>query len=181
MSEESVYKPQEARKLTVQSSLPAVLVIAIGLVLLGANLFSVHLIDVFWPGFIIAPGLMLLWPTHNSAPDRQSKLSFLAVPGAMLVAIGLLLFTMNLTDHFEAWSYSWTLVVAAAAAGLMYIRRFDESNSIHVRGRRFIRTMVMLFMGLAVFFEIIVFENFNPLLPLVLIAYGVYLLLRNRR
>jgi hypothetical protein len=41
--------------------------------------------------------------------------------------------------------------------------------------------MALLFMVLAVFFEIVIFESFNPLLPLALIGYGVYLLLRNRQ
>ena len=181
MNEESAYKAEEGSKLDVRSSLPAVLVIAIGLVLLAANLFNFHLIEVLWPGFVVAPGLVLLWPAHSSTADRQSKLSFLAVPGAILVTIGLLLFTMNITNHFEAWAYSWTLLVAAAAAGLMYIKRFDKSSTIHERGRSLIRFMILLFMVLAVFFEIVIFENFNPLLPLALIGYGVYLLLRNRQ
>ncbi|HEX6385395.1 MAG TPA: hypothetical protein VF177_12050 [Anaerolineae bacterium] len=181
MTEESVYKAEEAGKLSARSSLPAVLVIGIGLVLLAANLFGFHLIEVLWPGFVIAPGLALLWPAHSSTANRQSKLSFLAVPGAILVTIGLLLFAMNITDRFEAWAYSWTLLVAAVAGGLMYVKRFDKSSTIHERGRRLIRAMILLFMVLAVFFEIVVFDNFNPLLPLALIGYGVYLLLRNRQ
>lgn len=181
MNEESAYKAEEMSRLDARSSLPALLVIGIGLVLLAANLFSFHLLEVLWPGFVIAPGLVLLWPAYSSTADRQSKLSFLAVPGAILVTIGLLLFTMNVTRHFEAWAYSWTLLVAAGAGGVMYIKRFDKSSTVHERGQKLIRFMVLLFMVLAVFFEIVVFENFNPLLPLALIGYGVYLLLRNRQ
>lgn len=181
MNEESAYKAEEVGKLDARTALPAVLVIGIGLVLLAANLFDFRLIEVLWPGFVVAPGLVLLWPAHSSTAGRQSKLSFLAVPGAILVTAGLLLFAMNITNHFEAWAYSWTLLVAAAAGGLMYIKRFDKDSTIHERGRRLIRFMVLLFMVLAVFFEIVIFENFNPLLPLALIGYGVYLLLRNRQ
>lgn len=180
MTEENVFKTEEKRGFSAVSSIPAWLVIAIGIVLLSANLFHFHLIDWLWPGFVIAPGLILLWPAFNSTAARQSKLNFLAVPGAMVVTVGLLLFVMNLTNHFEAWAYSWPLVVASAAAGLMYIRRFDPDNGRSQSGHKFIRTMITLFGVLAVFFEIVVFENFTPWLPLALIGYGVYMLLQQR-
>jgi phosphatidylserine synthase len=179
MSEENVYKTEEKRKLEA-SSLPAWLVIGIGVVLLAANLFQVHLIDWLWPGFVIAPGLMLMWPAFNSTAERQSKASFLAVPGAIVVTIGLLLFVMNLTNHFEAWAYSWTLLLVAAAAGLMYVRRFDVDHGRSQSTHKFIRTMITLFGVLAAFFEIVVFENFTPWLALALIGYGVYMLVRRR-
>jgi hypothetical protein len=180
MSEEAVYKTEEAGKLQARSSLPALLVIGIGVALLAANLLHLQLIELFWPGFVIMPGLLLLWPAYNATAERQSPFSFLAVFGAMTVTVGLLLLVMNLSNHFEAWAYSWTLVLASAAAGLMYVKRFDAASSVHEAGRKLIRLMAILFMGLAVFFEIIIFENFNPLLPLVLIGYGLYLLFRER-
>jgi hypothetical protein len=99
----------------------------------------------------------------------------------MIVTTGILLFAMNLTDHFEAWAYSWPLVIASAAAGVMYVTRYDYNDSLQTRGYKFIRMMTLLFIGLAMFFEIIIFENFNPLMSMGMIGFGVYLLLRNRR
>ncbi len=49
------------------------------------------------------------------------------------------------------------------------------------RGYKLIRVMSMVFIGMAFFFEILVFENFNPLMSLGLIGFGVYLLLQNKR
>jgi hypothetical protein len=181
MKEQTVYKVEEARQLTVQQSLPAVLIIGLGVMMLASNILGFRMMEFFWPGFVMAPGLLLMWPAANATAERPSRLSFLAVPGAIFIAVGLLLFGMNLTGHFEAWAYSWTLLPAAAVVGLMYARRFDRAHTIHQSGHKLIRTMVMLFMGLALFFELIVFENFNPLLPALLIAYGLYLLARNRR
>lgn len=181
MSDEAVFKAEEARKVNREASLPALGLIGAGIFLLATNMMGIHLIDIFWPMFVIMPGLLLLWPAYEAAPKRPRRLAFLAVPGAMMVMVGLLLFVMNLTGHFEAWAYSWTLVLAATASGVMYMRRFDPEHRAHERGRRFIRTMTILFLGLAVFFEVIIFESFQPWLPLALIAYGVYLLVRNRR
>jgi len=181
MSEETVFKAEEAAKLNVQSSFPAMALIGVGVALLLAYLFDIRLMDFFWPGFIIAPGLLLMWPAYKSTADEQSKLAFLAVPGAMIVTVGLLFFAMNLTDHFEAWAYSWTLLIAAAAGGVMYVTRYDDNEHLQERSYNLIRVLSMVFIGLALFFEIIVFENFNPLMSLGLIGFGLYLLLQNKR
>lgn len=181
MTDETFYKAEERERLSHKHSWPAYIIIGIGLVLLGSNLFNFDLMDLFWPGFIIVPGLMLLWPAYTSTPDDQSRLSFLAVPGAMLVTIGLLNFMMNLTDHFEAWAYSWTLLVASVGWAVMYVRRFDPDNKVHESGYKFIRTMIMMFGGLFVLFELVIWGNFHPLLAIGLIGYGVYLLRNQRR
>lgn len=180
-AEESVLKEAESRALQSRQAAPGLLLIGFGVVLLLANLFRVDLITFLWPGFVIVPGLLLMWPAYSMTAERPSRLAFLAVPGAMVTAVGLLLLAMNSTGHFEAWAYSWTLVIAAVPAALMYIRRFEPQHSVHQNGRQFMRVMIILFMSLAAFFEIIVFQNFNPLLPLALIAFGVYLLVQQRR
>jgi heme/copper-type cytochrome/quinol oxidase subunit 4 len=181
MSDETVYKAEEAGKLRQRESLPAYAIIGVGVVLLVANLLGYHLIDVLWPGFMIAPGLMLLYPTYASTPEKQSRLSFFAIPGAIMTSTGLLLFAMNLTNHFEAWAYSWTLVGAAVVGAMIYMKRFEPENRVHETGYQYIRFFFMAFMVLAVLFELVVFNNFNPLLPLALIGYGVYVLVKGRR
>ena len=181
MSEENVYKAEEAAKLNDQSSLPALALIGVGITLLLAYLFDIRLIDYLWPGFIIGPGLLLMWPAYKSTGDDQSKFAFLAVPGAMIATLGALLFTANISNHFELMAYSWPLVIAAAAAGVMYVTRYDDNEQLQQRGYKFIRVMAMLFIGLAFFFEIVVLENFNPVMSLGLIGFGLYFLLRNRR
>jgi hypothetical protein len=63
----------------------------------------------------------------------------------------------------------------------MYMRRHEPEHRVHHNGYNFMRLMVLLAMGLAVFFELIIFGSFNPLLPLGVIAFGVYLLMKERR
>lgn len=168
-------------QLDLRQSWPALVVIGIGVLLLAANLFNIQLMQFLWPGFVIAPGLMLMWPAYDSNSDRQRPLSFLAVPGAMMITTGFLLFAMNMVNHFESWAYSWPLVLASVAGALMYIKRFEPQNSIHESGHKFIRVMILLFMGLATFFEVLIFQSFAPWFPLALIAYGIYLLVKNRQ
>jgi LiaF transmembrane domain len=181
MSKESVLKVEESRMLQRTQTWPAYGVIAIGVALLITNLFGFPLINILWPGFVLAPGLILLWPAYSSTPEQQNRLGFLAVPGAILVTVGTLLFIMNLTNHFEAWAYSWPLLLAAVGWGLMYMKRFEPEHRVHQNGYTFVRLMVLMAMGFAVFFELIIFGGFSPLLPLVIIGFGVYLLLKDRR
>jgi hypothetical protein len=182
MTDETVYKAQEKIKLnTTNSSLIPWLLIGGGVVLLLARMFDVHLIDFLWPGFIIIPGLLLMYPAYKSTADETSGWSFLAVPGTMIVATGVLLFIMNLFNHFEAWAYVWPMIPAAAAAGVLYFTRYDGNSRLEQRAHKFIRVMVMLMVGLAFFFEIVVFENFNPLMSLGLIFFGLYLLVQDRK
>lgn len=181
MSEETVYKAEEAAKLKAQTSAPAILLIGVGAILLLANVFEIHLIDMLWPGFILGPGLLLMYPAYKSTAESQSKAAFLAIPGAMIAAFGALLFAMNLSGHYEAAAYSWPLVIAAAAGGVMYVSRYDDNAALQERGLKFVRAMVLLFIGMAFFFEIILFENFNPSMSVGLIGLGLYLLLRGRR
>lgn len=181
MSKDSILKIEEAGKLQQRQALPAYGVIAIGVVLLVSNLFHFQLINILWPGFVLAPGLMLLWPAYSSTAERQKPLSFLAVPGAMVITVSILLFVMNLTKHFEAMAYSWPLILASVAWGLMYMKRFEPEHRVHHNGYNFMRLMVLVAMGFTVFFELIVFGSFNPLLPLGVIVFGVYLLVKERR
>ena len=181
MTDETIYKAQEKVKLNGQSSYLPWMLIGAGTILLLASILDIHLLNYLWPGFIILPGLLMLYPAYKMTAGDRHGLSFLAVPGAVFVALGGLFFIMNLFDHFEAWAYSWPLLPAAAAAGVLYITRFDGNTRLEQRAHKFIRFMAMLMIGLAFFFEILVFENFNPFMALGLILLGGYLLLQDRR
>jgi len=180
VSEESVFKAQTGKRFERPSWL-AVGLVAGGLGLLAVNIFHIDLMSYLWPAFIVLPGLVMLLPAYKSTSKRDNILNFLAIPGAMAVALGVLLFLMNLVDHFESMAYIWPLVISAGVVGLMYMERFDPESTVHENGHRFIRVMVFAFMGLAVFFEILVFNSLGGLWPLLLVGLGVYVYLKNRK
>ncbi len=181
MSDETIYKAQEKVMLNSGSSLVPWILIGAGVILLLASMLDVHLIDYLWPGFIIVPGLLMMYPAYKSTADEQSGWAFLAVPGAIFLATGGLFSIMNLFDYFDAWAYSWPLIPVSATAGVLYMTRFDNNERLERRAHKFISIMAMLMVGLAFFFEILVFENFNPLMSVGLIVLGVYLLLQERK
>ncbi len=180
MSDESVLKAEVKRKNEGTARL-ALALVAGGVILLAANLLEISLMDFFWPMFIIGPGLLLIWPANQETAENRSRLSFLAVPGAMIVATGALLFLMNLVDHYESWAYAWTLVLAAGVAGYGYMGRFDESGEREDKVYRFIRTMLLVFMFLAVIFELFVFHSLGAWWPLLIVGLGIYVYIKNKR
>ena len=179
MSEETVLKTDEKKKEGVNKWATAL--ISAGVLMLAVNLLGIDLMNFLWPAFIIGPGLLMLWPSYQSTSERQSRFSFLAVPGAVVVAVGLLLFLMNIVDHFESWAYVWPLVVAAGAAGYDYMQRFKESTTRTVKVHNLIRAMVITFMALAVFFELLIFDSLGSWWPVLLIGLGFYVYVKNRR
>lgn len=184
MSEETtLYKAQTGKMIIDGSKVPwpAVLLIGGGVALLAANLLHIPLMNYLWPGFVIGSGALLMWPAHSSTADRQSSWSFLAIPGAVILMQGLLLFVMNLVRHYEAMAYSWPLLLAAGAAGWMYMKRFDPTSNAQDKGHRFIRAMVIVFMGLATAFEVLAFHSLGGWWPLLLIGFGIYLFVKNQR
>jgi hypothetical protein len=180
MADETVYKAH-VRKPGEGLNVPAVLLIAAGVFLLVANLARFNLMSVLWPGFILGPGLLLLWPAYRSTAEEPSSVAFLAIPGALLMALAALFFVMNLSGHWESWAYAWTLLPAAVVAGLMYARRFDRSSRVHESGYRIIRALVLAFMALAVFFELFVFRGLGAWWPVLLIGAGFYLFVKEQR
>ena len=179
MSEETVYKAQLKGK---KGSPPtaALLLIGVGLFFLAANLFPFAIANLLWPLFIIGPGLLLLWPAYKSTPESPHTLGFLAVPGAFFVGLGLLLATMNISNHWESWAYAWTLLPVAIVAGIMYMKRHETDSRVHVRGRRIVRALVIAFMALAVLFEMFIFTGMGEWWPLLLIGAGIYLFVKQR-
>jgi hypothetical protein len=179
MSDETVFKSGKTGNSVSGQTLVAMGLIVTGLALLAINLLHIRVMSFLWPAFIIGPGLLMLWPAYQSTAERRHVLSFLAVPGGMTVALGALVFVMSLVDYFAAMAYAWPLILAGGAAGYVFQQRF-EPNGWTTKGQRFIRAMIITFMGLAAFFEIVLFRGLGGWWPLSFVGLGVYLLLKNR-
>ena len=180
MSEETVLKADIGKR-QIKWSMPAVLLIGGGVLLLAANMLHVHLMDFVWPVFIIGPGILMMLPAYMSTEDDQKSLGFFAIPGAMTVVLGGMLFLFNLVDHYESMAYAWTLILAAGAGGYLYLKRFDEPGLGHRRAHKFIRMMALSFMALATFFEIFVFQSLGSWWPLLIVGLGIYFLVKQNR
>ncbi len=178
MTDETVYKAERKARSEPASAWP-LLLIGGGLFLLLPTLLP----DRLWAPllFLVAPGLLLLWPAYRSTAERRSSFSFLAIPGAILLLLGALTVISGVTSHYGSWAYSWVLLPGAGVAGAMYMKRFEPDHPIHNSGHRVLRGLIVVFMALAVAFELFFFRGLGAWWPLMLVALGFYLWLRDKR
>ena len=165
------------------ASAPAVLgviLIAAGLLFLGAQAIDFDWGDFAWPFWVIVPGLVLLSFGLATRGDPG-----LTVAGSIVTMVGLLLLYQNLTDHWESWAYAWALVApgGSGVGTLLYGTR--SGNGAMVRaGLWQIATALGIFAVGFIFFEALIGISGDRLalpdwlLPAVIIGLGVLVLLR---
>jgi hypothetical protein len=129
----------------------------------------------YWPFIIIGVGLIFF--AGMFAGGRST--APLAIPGAIIVGVGLLLFLQNLTNHWESWAYGWTVIIMSVGAGIYIMGAWNGDEEQRDSGLRVLRIGVVLFVIFGAFFEMIF--NSSQLaqigFPIALIALGAYILL----
>jgi hypothetical protein len=113
------------------------LLLLLGIAVLLGQVVGLELGRVGWPLFVIVPGLGMLGLGLATAGRLGEVLAML---GGVVAMAGLVLLVQNATDQFDTWAYAWTLVVLVGP-GI---------------GRWLIGAGLAAFLGLAVFFEVVV-------------------------
>lgn len=155
------------------------LLIIFGLLALVGQLFrGFNFWNTFWPFFIIGFGLLFF--VGMFAGGRS--VSGLAIPGTIITTIGLMLFYQNITNHWESWSYGWTVILMAVGLGIFIMGWWGQSASQRASGLSVLRIGLILFIIFGAFFELI-FTSGRSLglrsiiFPVGLILLGLYLVL----
>ena len=155
------------------------LLIIFGLLALAGQIFrGFNFWTTFWPFFIIGFGLLFF--VGMFAGGRS--VSGLAIPGTIVTTIGLMLFYQNITNHWESWSYGWTVILMAVGLGIFIMGVWGQNTSQRAAGLRVLRIGVILFIIFGAFFELI-FTSGMPfglrsiIFPAALILLGLYLIL----
>jgi hypothetical protein len=134
-----------------------------------------------WPVFVIVPGLVLL-----GFGLTAQGLSGLTVPGSIITMAGLVLAVQNTFDLFATWAYAWALVApGGVGVGLWLQGLVSRRPAERAAGLRLMGLGLVLFLVGAAFFEGVVHVSGREfgivgqvLLPALLIAAGVWLLVR---
>jgi hypothetical protein len=155
------------------------LLVALGLVFTAAQLLGVGTAELFWPFFLILPGVFML--ALMAVLGRAG--AGLAVPGCIVTTIGLLLLYQNTTGHWESWAYAWALIPAAVGAGLYLLGLQTDDPGTRQTGKLMAFISLAVFFFAALFFEVVL--NLSGLFvvpvawlvgPALLIAGGLVLL-----
>jgi hypothetical protein len=130
------------------------LLLLLGIVVLLDQAVGLELGRVGWPFFVIVPGLALLG--LGLAADGRSGV-VLATVGGVITMAGLVLLVQNTTDRFETWAYAWPLVVLVGAGiGRWLVGVVRGRRDLAASGGWLIAAGLVAFLGLAVFFEVVI-------------------------
>jgi drug/metabolite transporter (DMT)-like permease len=154
-----------------------VLLILFGLLALFTQLFQgFDFWGTFWPFIIIGVGGMFF--VGMAAGGRST--SGLAVPGAIISTIGLMLFFQNLTNHWESWAYGWAVIVFAVGLGIYIMGWWGQNAGQRKDGMGVMKVGGVLFIIFGAFFELIFRTSTlaDYIFPAALILLGLYLIIR---
>ncbi|MCZ7661722.1 MAG: hypothetical protein M5U22_01650 [Thermoleophilia bacterium] len=159
------------------------LIAGLTLIVLGALFLLGRVLDldwgeVLWPFFVILPGVAFF--VVMIVAGRTA--GFVAIPGSIVTVAGLVLLFQNSTDYWSSWLYMWALVgPLALGMGFMIWGWYGRKPSLIGVGRGFLIAGVILFLVFGAFFELVLRVGGDVgrfVWPLILIALGIFLLLR---
>jgi len=110
------------------------------------------------------------------------SVSGLAIPGSIISGIGLMMLFQNLTNHWESWSYGWTVILVLVGLGIFIMGLYTGDSHRRQEGMRVMKVGAILFILFGGFFELI-FSASNPygiqkyIFPVLLLLLGIYLVL----
>jgi hypothetical protein len=154
----------------------------VGVLLLLGQFLRIPLADYLWPFIFIVPGVILF----ISAVNMESGGSGLAIVGGILTALGALFLVQSITGFWASWAYAWSLVAPTSIGLSQWIFGSIKKNDLLIAsGEQLMRIGLTIFVIGFIFFEIILgisgfgLKQFGlPVLPIVLIAIGIFILVR---
>jgi hypothetical protein len=175
----SAPSPQDA-------AMPTGMVLGIILVVVGCVFLALRVADISlgshaWPLWIVVPGLAMLLGSLGIPPRNGLGL---AVPGAILATVGLILWVQDVYGLYGTWAYAWALVAPTApGVAMLLYGGVRGDRALAADGLRASLTGIGLFLGFGLFFEGVIgisghrLENLDQVLPYAVIALGVLLVL----
>ena len=150
------------------------LLVALGLFALSMRFLRFVDWGLLWSIMVIGFGVLFF--VAMLAGGKQ--LVVLAIPGSLISGMGLILLFQNITGHWELMSYAWTLIILFIGVGIYVMGWQAEDEKQKEAGWRVIKAGFVLFIIFGTFFEIIFSSSNQIFFPLLLIALGMYIVLR---
>jgi hypothetical protein len=153
--------------------------IALGLLSLFGQLFrGFQFWSYLWPIIIIAFGGLFFVGMFAGGKSMAG----LAIPGSIIGGLGLMMFFQNLFNHWESWSYGWTVILVLVGLGIFIMGLYAGDANHRRSGLRLMRVGAILFIIFGGFFELIIFGFSRNgiqqyIFPALLVLLGVYLVI----
>jgi hypothetical protein len=153
------------------------ILIVFGLLALISHFFSnSQFWNYAWPVIIMAFGGLFFVGMFAGG----KSVAGLAIPGSILGGLGLMMLLQNLTNHWESWAYSWTVILISIGLGIYIMGLYTGNDYRRNSGLRLMKVGAILFIIFGGFFEMI-FSAFRLnglsayIFPALLILLGLYL------
>ena len=154
-----------------------IILIVLGFLSLFGQIFrGFPFLSYLWPFIIIGFGGLFFVGMLAGGKSMAG----LAIPGAIISGVGLVMFIQNLTGYWESWAYSWTVILVLVGLGIFIMGLYTEDIHHRQAGIRLMKVGAILFIIFGGFFELI-FTAFRPygiqqyIFPVLLVALGGYL------
>lgn len=157
------------------------LVIA-GIALTVAQLIGLRIVGLGWPLLVIVPGVLIVLAAF-SVP-RGRGISYLAVPGLMILATGIVLQVQTVTEDWQSWSYAWALIAPTALGlGLLVAGARERSRVVRIVGASLLGAGALLFVLAEWFFVRILGVGgpglgwaFGLVMPALFVLLGIFVI-----
>jgi hypothetical protein len=146
----------EQRTRTATSFVLGGILILTGFLLFVMQMLNIHIAigSVFWPFFIIVPGVLLFSVSLANSGQEGERLAIL---GSIVTMVGLLLLYQNSTDHWENWAYTWALIMpTAVGVGQLLYGSLKRQQELVKSGARLMIIGSIIFLVGFFFFEIVI-------------------------
>jgi len=162
-------------------TIAGVVLIALGATFLLAQVTDMNIFGLAWPLFVLVPGGIFLAIALRAEDEESVKMIF---PGVIVTGTGLILAYQNTTNHWESWAYIWALYPVFAGVAMRYLAHHTQDAEMRQNGRRTTLIGLLMFVVFGAMFELFIFNGVGlgviaPLIPLLMIGAGVFMLLRN--
>ena len=104
-----------------------------------------------WPMVIIGVGAIFFIGMVMGGKSTAA----LAIPGSIIVTVGLILLVQNITGWWESWSYAWALIVAAVGIGITIAGAWGDDAAMRKNGLEVAKTGLILFVVFGAIMQII--------------------------
>jgi len=155
-----------------------VLLVVTGVLFLIGELTGLTSVSLLWPLIVVGIGLAFFIGMFIGGPEVGG----LAIPGSIIVMIGLIMLVQNAFQMWQTWSYCWALIIVAVGIGLWINGAFANRPDLVISGKNTIRVGLVLFVVFGVIFSLVF--NFTGLSSggvgfwgLLLVVLGLYLLI----
>jgi len=155
-----------------------IILIIVGVLALFGRTFTFVNWDNLWPLIIVGIGVAFFIGMVLGGKSTGG----LAVPGSILVTVGLILLVINSTEQWTAWAYAWALIICGIGVGVLINGYWSDQPDLRKRGMDTIRSGLILFLIFGVImgfiFSVTGVSNWGNLLiwGILLALVGLYLL-----